>query len=56
VFPDGPLLIETKMGAISTAAGVLVALAAARVLRVGRFAGLAVPRHGVHAPVTKERA
>jgi NhaA family Na+:H+ antiporter len=56
VFPDGPLLIETKMGAISTAAGVLVALAAARVLRVGRFAGLAVPRQGVHAPVTKERA
>jgi NhaA family Na+:H+ antiporter len=56
VFPDGPLLIETRMGAISTAAGVLLAMAAARLLRVGRFAGLAAPQQGVHAAVTKERA
>ena len=37
VFPDGPLLMETKMGAIASVAGVAVALAAARLLRVGRF-------------------
>jgi NhaA family Na+:H+ antiporter len=56
VFPDGPLLIQTKMGAISTAAGVVLALAAARLLRVGRFAGLAVPRQRVRAHVTGRRA
>jgi len=56
VFPDGPLLIETKMGAIATATGVLLALAAARLLRVGRFAYLAAPGRRVHAQVTKERA
>jgi NhaA family Na+:H+ antiporter len=56
VFPDGPLLIETKMGAIATAAGVLLALAAARLLCVGRFAHLAAPGRSVHAQVTKERA
>jgi NhaA family Na+:H+ antiporter len=56
VFPDGPLLIETKMGAIATAAGVLLALAAARLLRVGRFAYLAPPGQRVHAQATKERA
>jgi NhaA family Na+:H+ antiporter len=38
VFPGGPLLTETKMGAMGTAAGVLLALAVARVLRAGRFA------------------
>jgi len=38
VFPDGPLLTETKMGAIASATGVALALAAARLLRVGRFA------------------
>ena len=38
VFADGPLLIETKMGAMSTVAGALVAIAAARLLHVGRFA------------------
>jgi len=38
VFPDGPLLTEMKMGAIASAAGVVLALAAARLLRVGRFA------------------
>jgi Na+:H+ antiporter, NhaA family len=38
VFPDGPLLTETKLGAIATLAGGAVAVAAARVLRVGRFA------------------
>jgi NhaA family Na+:H+ antiporter len=56
VFPDGPLLIETKMGAIATGAGVLLALAAARLLRVGRFAYLAAPGQRVRAQVTKERA
>ena len=43
VFPEGPLLVETKMGAISTVAGMLLALAAARLLRCGRFASVAVP-------------
>jgi NhaA family Na+:H+ antiporter len=38
VFPVGPLLTETKLGAIATLAGAAVAFAAARVLRVGRFA------------------
>ena len=56
VFPDGPLLIETKMGAIATAAGALLALAAARLLWVGRFAHLAAPGQRVHAQATKERA
>jgi NhaA family Na+:H+ antiporter len=56
VFPDGPLLIETKIGAMATAAGVVVALAAARLLCVGRFAHLAAPGQRVHAHVTKERA
>jgi NhaA family Na+:H+ antiporter len=52
VFPDGPLLIETKIGAILTAAGVLLALAAARLLRVGRFVNLAAPRPRVHSQAT----
>ncbi len=56
VVPDGPLLIETKIGAISTAAGVLLALAAARLLRVGRFAELAALKQDVHAHPTKGRA
>ncbi|HEX7137382.1 MAG TPA: hypothetical protein VF219_06035 [Vicinamibacterales bacterium] len=38
VFPDGPLLTEMKLGAIATLAGAAMAVAAARVLRVGRFA------------------
>jgi NhaA family Na+:H+ antiporter len=37
IMPAGPLLGELKLGAMSTAAGALVALAAARLLRVGRF-------------------
>ena len=37
VMPPGPLLGELKLGALSTAAGAVVALAAARILRVGRF-------------------
>ena len=38
VVPVGPILIQTKTGALMTATGALLALAAARVLRVGRFA------------------
>jgi len=38
VFPDGPLLTETKLGAIATVVGGAIAVGAARVLRVGRFA------------------
>jgi NhaA family Na+:H+ antiporter len=38
VFPVGPLLTEAKIGALLTAAGVPVAIALARLLRVGRFA------------------
>jgi hypothetical protein len=37
VIPAGPLLNELKLGALSTGASALLALAAARVLRVGRF-------------------
>src|SRR5262249_25693231 len=39
VFPDGPLLTQAKLGAIATLAGVPITAAAARALRVGRFAG-----------------
>ena len=37
IMPAGPLLNELKLGALSTAAGALVAFAAARLLHVGRF-------------------
>jgi NhaA family Na+:H+ antiporter len=37
IMPPGPLLGELKLGALSTAAGALVAMAAARLLHVGRF-------------------
>jgi NhaA family Na+:H+ antiporter len=37
IAPAGPLLNELKVGALSTAAGALVALAGARLLHVGRF-------------------
>jgi NhaA family Na+:H+ antiporter len=38
VMPPGPLLAELKLGALSTAAGAVAALAVARIVRVGRFA------------------
>jgi NhaA family Na+:H+ antiporter len=38
IMPAGPLLNELKLGALSTAAGALLALAVARLLHVGRFA------------------
>jgi len=38
VMPLGPLLLEMKMGALVTVAGGGLAFAAARLLRVGRFA------------------
>ena len=37
VFPMGPVLIEAKVGALSTIAGALVAISAAWLLGVGRF-------------------
>ena len=37
IMPPGPLLNELKLGAISTAAGALLAVAVARLLHVGRF-------------------
>jgi hypothetical protein len=37
-MPLGPLLLEMKTGALITVAGGGVAFAAARLLRVGRFA------------------
>ena len=37
IMPAGPLLNELKLGALSTAAGALVAFAGARLLHVGRF-------------------
>jgi NhaA family Na+:H+ antiporter len=36
-FPNGPLLDETKMGALLSVSGAVVAFAAAAALRVGRF-------------------
>ena len=47
VFPVGPILIQTKMGAMATGAGVLLALGTARLLNVGRFA--AVMRTDAHS-------
>jgi len=47
VFPIGPLLGQAKLGALLTAAGALSALALARVLHVGRFAGDARTAHPV---------
>ncbi len=38
VFPIGPLLGEAKVGALLTTGGALIALGAARLLHVGRFA------------------
>jgi Na+:H+ antiporter, NhaA family len=38
VVPIGPTLMETKVGALATVAGTVFAFAAARLLRVGRFA------------------
>jgi hypothetical protein len=38
VMPPGPVLLEMKMGALVTIFGGVLALAAARLLRVGRFA------------------
>jgi NhaA family Na+:H+ antiporter len=37
IFPVGSFLIQTRMGAIATVAGPLIAWGAARILRVGRF-------------------
>jgi NhaA family Na+:H+ antiporter len=37
-FPPGPLLDEAKIGALLSVSGALVTLAAAKVMRVGRFA------------------
>ena len=51
VFPVGPILTQTKMGALGTVAGALLALAAARFLRVGRFGMETLelsPRHRVN--------
>jgi Na+:H+ antiporter, NhaA family len=41
VFPIGPMLMQARIGALFTVAGVLLALGAARALRVGRFAAAA---------------
>jgi hypothetical protein len=38
VMPPGPVLLEMKMGALVTIAGGGLAVAVARLLRVGRFA------------------
>jgi len=56
VFPDGPLLIETRIGALGTSVGVLIALAAARLLRVGRFANVPLARQPIGARLTRGRA
>jgi Na+:H+ antiporter, NhaA family len=54
-FPDGPLLVETRIGAILTSIGLLLALGAARLLRVGRFADLAPTRQAVDVRLSKGR-
>jgi NhaA family Na+:H+ antiporter len=41
LLPAGAVLTQIKVGALATAAGALVTYAAARLLRVGRFAGCA---------------
>ena len=56
VFPPGPLLIETKIGALSTFTGALPALAAARLLRVGRFRDLVEHRPAVDLRLTRGHA
>ena len=56
VFPDGPLLIETRIGALGTTVGVVIALAAARLLRVGRFANARLARQALGARLTRGRA
>lgn len=38
IFPVGSLLIQTRMGAMVTLAGAVIAFGAARALHVGRFA------------------
>jgi NhaA family Na+:H+ antiporter len=38
-IPPGPVLVELKLGALLTVGGAVLAMAAAAVLRVGRFAG-----------------
>jgi Na+:H+ antiporter, NhaA family len=42
VVPAGPVLGDLKLGALSTIVGALIAFAAARLLRVGRFAPIGV--------------
>jgi NhaA family Na+:H+ antiporter len=48
VFPTGDLLTQMKMGALSTIPGLLLALASASILRVGRFASATEPHHTRH--------
>jgi NhaA family Na+:H+ antiporter len=55
VFPDGPLLSETKFGAALTSLGLILALGAARLLRVGRFVDLAAPRQTVDPRLSRGR-
>jgi hypothetical protein len=38
LFPIGPALTDIKLGAMCTVVGAVLAFAAARVLRVGRYA------------------
>ena len=45
-FPPGPLLDQTKMGALFSLGCSLVAIAAGKLLRVGRFSGLGRCRIG----------
>ena len=45
LYPAGPLLAQLKLGALLTAAGAVLALAAARLLHAGRFAHRPRPAH-----------
>ncbi len=56
VFPTGPLLVQTKIGALLTAAGALPALLAARLLHVGRFNRLVADGPRIDARLTRGHA
>jgi NhaA family Na+:H+ antiporter len=56
VFPAGPPLVEMKIGALATVVGLLPALLAAYLFRVGRFGDAAIGRAPVSAPAARRRA
>jgi hypothetical protein len=55
-FAANDIGMAFAFGAIATAAGAVLPLAAARLLQLGRFESLAEPRQRVRAPSTARRA